>query len=270
MIPCLQEIVIDIPGGSQGHRSARSLVEGSDIFPTPQYLGGGDGRSVAIADIDGDGLDDILFGDAGDVKLFPGNSAGEFEDSAPQNLLPHGVKAVTGDFNNDSHEDIFVIKTATSCWLYLNNGTGQFPVGRQVNVISQAIGAHVVDINDDGNLDIVVSIKEWWTGSQVLLGDGEGNFSEPRVLPDENYWGYMGIASGDFDDDGDIDIIITAEAWREYDPETGELSPRKVDGVGTNLFLNDGNDPPSFTMQNIQHESGSDFGFDVAAGDVGK
>lgn len=111
----------------------------------------------------------------------------------------------------------------------------------------------------------MISYSNRWVGSRVLLGDGTGHFPTFVELPDQLYYAMHGIGSDDFNGDGYIDLIITNEAYHE-DASPGSdrlLNP------GTNLFLNDGNKThPSFTMQNIEHESGWSTGFGVATGDV--
>ncbi|MCY4142328.1 MAG: CRTAC1 family protein [Gammaproteobacteria bacterium] len=107
-----------------------------------------------------------------------------------------------------------------------NSGHRKVPLLPEIN----GSGAAVVDFNGDGWLDIYFvqsgslyseEAEEW--RNQVFLNDGDGSFTNVTnsagVAGDTGYG--MGVAAGDYDNDGDVDLYVT--------------------NVGTNVLLeNDG------------------------------
>jgi len=119
------------------------------------------------------------------------------------------------DFNNDKIPDLVVTSELDSnVTILLGNGRGQFNetkgspflAGHAVNDI--AIG----DFNNDGNLDLAFANHErkYLT---VLLGNGNGNFTAaPKSpFPVEVIPHTHGIATGDFNNDGRLDLVT--DSW---------------------------------------------------------
>lgn len=79
-----------------------------------------------------------------------------------------------------------------------------------VAVSGQSMDAEAIDIDQDGDLDIIVANE--FGGNILLLNDGEGKFSNASQsrLPQKSF-DSEDIALGDFDKDGDIDIIFVSE-----------------------------------------------------------
>lgn len=75
------------------------------------------------------------------------------------------------------------------------------PVGKGPGSIA------LVDVNHDGKLDILVANTESETLS-VLLGDGKGHFVAAPGVPCATGKGPNDIAVGDFNDDGNLDVVI--------------------------------------------------------------
>jgi hypothetical protein len=106
---------------------------------------------------------------------------------------------VTGDFNNDGHLDL----ATANGELLLGDGYGGFVAGSRF-----AEGARppvVADVNNDGNLDLAVIT---WSGQDVSvqLGKGDGTFQAPILVT--NNAPFAGMAVGDFDNDGNSDLVV--------------------------------------------------------------
>jgi HEAT repeat protein len=224
--------------------------------------------SAAWIDIDGDGWDDLLL--AGKVLR---NTAGQkFEDyTARCNLrLPRDASALlVADYDHDGKLDLYVTRGARPgkrSWLqgrsadshgnflYRNKGGWQF---EDVTVASGASGGHRstftagwLDANNDGWPDLHVP-NEFGDGV-LLINNRDGTFS-PRPLANRPAdFGTMGIAVGDVNNDGHIDIycanmyskagtrVVANMAPDAYPADVMEKMRRFV--AGSQLHLNRGGD----------------------------
>lgn len=182
---------------------------------------------------------------------------------------------------------------------FLVQGFGQnisFTLANPQPVINEVYSGTILsgDLDNDGDMDLIHSglgtdINGLATRASIFLNDGAGNFT----LEEQNFNSFSsteGLVLSDLDNDGDLDIIITAsnrtdfyrndgQAQFVYDPNTpfspsffGDLIAGDVDGDGDNdviqfgkegsgssdpyfalLFLNDGSG--AFTQsQNITFE----------------
>ncbi|MDX6233922.1 MAG: hypothetical protein QOH68_2999, partial [Nocardioidaceae bacterium] len=84
-------------------------------------------------------------------------------------------------------------------------------------------GAATGDLNSDGNLDLVATfdrnVDNRNGGVAVMRGFGDGTFEDPvaYTLPDPRRHTPNGVALGDFDEDGDLDVVTTVELRHEID-----------------------------------------------------
>lgn len=148
-----------------------------------------DGMGVAIADLNGDGLLDAYLSDLGDNEMLVGTPDGFItaHDTGAARIRPPGAArdsissswaSGVADLNLDGQLDLFVT----------NGGFPLFAVDNKISGTTVAL--------DDP--------------PAVLLGVGGGRFAE--VWPDLGLrWvgAARGLAIGDFDGDGDSDVIIS-------------------------------------------------------------
>jgi enediyne biosynthesis protein E4 len=199
----------------------------------------GYGLTVACADFDNDGWPDIYVAcDSTPSLLFHNNHDGTFTEQgldtgaslSDDGMLQAGMGVAVGDYNLDGSLDIFKTHFCEDTpVLYENNGKGSFRdvtlrAGLAVETRFISWGAGLADLDNDGNPDLF-----WVSGSiypeaekqipnlpnkspRILFRNlGNGRFEQlageagPGVLAPHSS---RGCAFGDFDNDGDVDILI--------------------------------------------------------------
>ncbi len=193
------------------------------------------GPKTAIADINGDGLDDIYTcgakGQAGVIFIQQGNGYflpvenKVFTDDA----LAEDVDAVFFDANGDQHPDLYVVSggneytgnhPALADRLYINDGKGNFIKSKSLpGIFSNKSCVAFADIDNDGDVDIFVGTLADANAygipqtSHLLLNDGRGNFSiaPQHKIALQNIGIVTAAAFNDINKDGWNDLIVTGE-----------------------------------------------------------
>lgn len=217
--------------------------------------------SLTLADIDGDGKPDILFGVTDTRSLYYLRNMGGGSFASPLLIAsPTGALStfVVGDFTGDGKADIvcaFADQVSGESLLHLlvNQGGGAF-TDQLLSSVGPAGSFISGDFNHDGHLDLAIQPEEPFVSvSRALLavyfGKGDGTFvAGPVTLVEENAFQSYTLVTGDFDGDGNLDLAGVNE-----ETEPGRTVMLWGDGAG------------NFTPQFVNGPMG--FGV-VAAGDV--
>jgi hypothetical protein len=191
------------------------LGKGNGQFDSPEIYDQSTGPGFAgpgapaIADINGDGIPDLLEADyvAADVTVRIGNGDGTF---GPLMTFPAQYGAYTvaaADLNGDGHPDLVVGNAvANSVSVLLGNGNGTFQPQKVYPVGFDPYTLTLAQFTGDGAVDIATANRGDNTVS-VLLGKGDGTFLPESVFPSGS--APRGIAVGDFNRDGNVDIVNT-------------------------------------------------------------
>jgi hypothetical protein len=124
--------------------------------------------------------------------------------------------AVAADFDGDGLVDLFFTRVDTADVLYRNTGSGLENVSAAAG-FTQALptsGAAAGDIDNDGDLDLYVTATSHGR-FYLYINDGAGHFTEQAVergaavLADSSTWRGMGVAFGDYDRDGYLDLLTS-------------------------------------------------------------
>jgi len=197
------------------------------------------GLTVLAADFDDDGWPDIYVAcDSTPSLLFRNNHDGTFAEEGLERGIAlnedgqeqSGMGVATGDFDLDGKLDLFKTHfTEDTPILYHNEGKGEFSdvtiragLGAETRYICWGTG--IQDLDNDGLPDIVVVTGSVYpevekkfpeyphrTPRFLFRNLGNGKFEELMELAGpglEAAHASRGLAFGDFDNDGDMDIVI--------------------------------------------------------------
>ena len=221
------------------YKQSQSAFDDYEVQPLLPYEPSHHGPVVAVADVNGDALDDVFIGGGGGVpgRLFLQRKDGSFVESvqgqpwaADKDYDDWG--ALFFDANGDGRPDLYV----ASCGylrapgspllqdrLYINTGGGRFVRDTQALPAMRTCTAAVAagDFTGDGRLDLFVGGRlsprnyPYPTRSYLLRNDG-GHFTDvtQQMAPDLIQPGGMITAAVwvDFDGDGRLDLV-TAGEW---------------------------------------------------------
>ncbi len=212
-------------------------------------LTGVDISSVAWGDYDNDGDLDILLtgytGSADVSKVYRNDGGGTFTDIGAALIGVCFSSVAWGDYDNDGDLDILLTgQTGSSDYVskvYRNDGGSTFTdIGADLPGVvlgSVAWG----DCDNDGDLDILLT-GYWNLGSpyyisKVYRNDGGGTFTDigadlPGVINSSVAW-------GDYDNDGDLDILLAGDSGWGYvskvyrnDSPVANAGPEPPTGLG--------------------------------------
>ncbi|HMI46222.1 MAG TPA: VCBS repeat-containing protein, partial [Gemmatimonadaceae bacterium] len=247
-----------------------------------------EGPALAVADVNGDGLDDIFVGGAKwqTGKLFLQRRDGTFgvtsQPAFAADSVAEDVDAVFFDANGDGHPDLFVVSGGNEFWgnaeqlrdrLYINDGLGDF--SRATNALpdffENGSSVAVGDFNGDGHPDLFVGSRVVSRNyglipkSHLLENDGAGRFTDVTLdkAPGLSEAGMVCSATWiDYDHDGKLDLVVVGE-WmpvRVFHQENGKLvdCTREAGLADTNGWWNSvqavdlrGNGRPDLVLGNL-------------------
>ena len=175
----------------------------------------GQGRGVAWGDCDGDGdLDLYVSNTLGDAnKLFRNDGAGVFSDatSGPLGDTSNGMGIAWGDYDNDGDLDLYLVNGGGHAnKLFRNDGGGTFvdatsgPLGDAHSGQGMAWG----DYDNDGNVDLYVA-NGGSDANKLFRNNGDGTFLDATSGPLGDTGACVGVAWGDYDNDGDLDLYLS-------------------------------------------------------------
>ena len=221
--------------------SGGAWADGFDFDAATQLLPVGSwAEAVAIGDVDGDRLEDVVvttsayFDEANDHRVFVYRQRNDGSLAAPvkykytESIYRYRVAVALGDLNEDGALDI-VTGHHDGLFVLISNGSGGFaertltpPATTQYPECSTLA---IVDIDADGHLDIVGGRF----GATLFYGDGLGGFASMISLPMAE-GGYEDIKAGDVTGDGKPDLVTVGGGNLVVFPNDGNR------GIGSGVF----------------------------------
>jgi hypothetical protein len=221
-------------GGGHGQKDALYKFNGTGFDAVSNAAGidkpeGGSSLGALVLDVDKDGQQDLIVARPTGIWLYS-NDGGQFSGrklDAPLLADTTPVSVAVADINNDGYFDMYVSGYirhdlieglnifnkegygGTSA-LLINRGDDSFEdqtkergLYYQHNTFQSAF----IDVDNDGDLDLVVAhdtghVKTW-------ENDGNGHFTDAPNPNSVEYSYPMGIAIGDYDNDGLVDFFFS-------------------------------------------------------------
>lgn len=161
--------------------------------------------SLISADVNADGILDLLFTDVNGVFLVPGIPDGFSEDVI---LIASGDSKGVAAEDMDGDGDMDLVVSSTGVKWYQNDGSGNFDYVNFLGVFAGGgpKGICTPDLDGDGDFDVAVAYsagKVSW-----FQNDGSGIFGSQiniDLSADDAYH----INAGDVDNDGDVDLVAS-------------------------------------------------------------
>ena len=203
----------------------------------------GKGLGVALADYDRDGDTDIYVANDGTMNFLYANQHSTFAEvgliaGTRYNEHGHadaGMGVDFGDYDRDGDYDLFVTNFAFETnALYRNDGQGQFAVATQRLGLADpsyrplGFGTKFFDYDNDGDLDLfaanghvidriaeVDSSQTYRQPNQMFRNDAGRRFADVSAALGADFQranAGRATAVADYDDDGDLDLLVTTVA----------------------------------------------------------
>lgn len=220
----VHELFLGAPGGT--------FIDASDRLPAQS-----EGNALAVADVNGDGLPDIVIGNSGENRpgkprmsgqdflwLNDPKHPGHFLDATRTHMPTDNDNTqdiALVDVDGDGDLDMVIANEDPPSRLLINDGTGHFhdeSSRLELRVPMETREVHAFDANGDGKPDLLLlnltSNNYGWDKdpqARLLINDGEGRFRDETALRlPANRFSTWGGAVVDLNNDGHPDIVLGA------------------------------------------------------------
>jgi hypothetical protein len=249
----------------------------------------GKSLGVAFADFDDDGWTDVFIAnDNSEQQLLRNLGNGRFEDSAlaagvafdDKGKYFSGMGVDTADYDGDGRQDVFITALSNETYpLYRNTGelifdyVTQSSGVAQITILGAGWGVKWIDADNDGRRDLFVAQSHVldtiektnsllkYKQSPLLMRNTEKGFQNISLAAGDVFktdFAARGMAAGDFDNDGDTDVVIsqingapvvlrnngTKNHWLGLDLRGGAKSA--ANGEGARIIVTDANGRKQF------------------------
>lgn len=197
-----------------------------------------DYRNAAELQMDEPEINALFTDITGEINLPFKHDENSFFDFGIQRLLPQkfsqlGPPLATADVNGDGLTDVFIGGGSyQSGTIFIQNKTRSFNASKLVekDKNGEDVGAVFFDADGDKDQDLLVTegSSEFGNSStmnipRLYINDGKGNFTnDAMAFPANVYTISQALTTGDYDNDGDLDIFIGGRVL----PNLYPLSPR--------------------------------------------
>jgi hypothetical protein len=209
------------------------------------------GPNIAAADFNKDGKIDLAVDDGQTINIYNGNGDGTFSVGSAYASIDNVGYLTATDLDGDGNIDLYSGLAnggffggdqfgVNAAYALMGNGNGTFQGAPATPFVFT--GTNLADLNGDGKLDGVgvdSSLNSSNVSFTTYLGKGDGTFTSKSTVAvspitiQGNSYSFLGIDSfdlGDFNGDGNVDLIYLPKAF--YGP-TGETGYFLASGDGS-------------------------------------
>lgn len=244
----------------------------SATLPTPNiaYM---PSWSMAAGDYDKNGYNDLLYGGSSGAALLLADDTGTsfpVMHQTTEYLFSQRTNFV--DINNDGNLDAFICHDVAPNVYFLNDGLGGF-VFHQGGLGDVSNGGNYgsiwIDYDNDGDIDLFIAKCRGGNTEaaidQLLRNNGDGTFTDVAEQAGfADYHQSWSSAWADFDNDGDMDVMIGASSNSNG---SHKLMRNNGDGTFTNVTTGSGYDTDSMlNIEHVAHDFNNDGWVDILSG----
>lgn len=220
---------------------------GDGTFGAPVNIAnttGMDSPTIVTADLDHDGLLDLMVGHSigcftapcvvgRTISVLLGNGDGTFQAASEVDTGIGIAEIAVDDFNRDGHPDLAVAGDGARLYRLYGAGDGSFVQQPTITLIPDGfavVGSDVdsADLDRDGITDLVVAIATNGSRTAILLGRADGTFGAPLILTDPGLNVPQYVAVADYNLDGFADLAMALA-----NGNSGLMQIRNGNGDGT-------------------------------------
>jgi hypothetical protein len=230
----------------------------TDVSESSGLRGRGWAGDVAVFDYDEDGYLDVFVPSMfGRGQLYRNTGRGTFTDVTAQTLVKtsHGaIGAKVFDYDGDGRLDLFVVDMHSDMWTGLDSRHATEQVARQTQnqrFLSSSGPTVREDVPGFADAQRQMFSTQGENYDELLFGNalyrnlGNGKFTETAVPAGlETFWPW-GIATGDYDNDGDEDVFITSGMGYPFYYWPNQLMMNNGDGTFRDRASALGVEPPT-------------------------
>ncbi|WP_288984851.1 FG-GAP-like repeat-containing protein [uncultured Flavobacterium sp.] len=242
-------------------------ITGTSMMPT---------WSMAAGDTNKDGFNDLVLGNGSGLSVWRSNSTGTAYSNFTPGQYIFCQRTNFADLNNDGNLDVFSCHDIAPNCYYLNDGANNLtfyqstvtPGAMTFGTIGGNYATLFTDFDNDGDSDVFVS-KCSGPPCELHRNDGAGVYTDISAIAQINVTPIQTWSSAiaDFDNDGDMDIIITASAGLHKYFRNNLDTTNSTEEAFTNITAGSGWDTNTSTnIDNVAYDFDNDGYVDVLAG----
>lgn len=232
--------------------------------------------SMAAGDYNRDGYNDLVLGAGSGLSVWTSNSVGTAYTAYTPGEYIFCQRTNFADLNKDGHLDVFSCHDIAPNVYYLNDGAGNLthyqstvtPGAMNIGGGGGNYSTLFTDFDNDGDTDVFIS-KCSGPPCELHRYDGNGVYTNISAIAGINITPIQTWSSAiaDYDNDGDMDIIITASSGTHKYFRNNLDTTNSVEEAYTNITAGSGWDTNSSTnIDNVAYDFDNDGYVDVLGG----